>query len=63
MNKATNNNTAKKTVVDYLQAHSIRELLEKVNTHNVNCPNSLILKEDVVDILKEGDTFILLYYK
>lgn len=63
MNEAIDNTIAKKTVVDYLQAHSIRELLERVNTHNVNCPNSLILKEDIVDILKEGDTFILLYYK
>lgn len=63
MNEAIDNNIAKKVIVDYLQAHSIRELLERVNTHNVNCPNSRILKEDIVDILKEGDTFILLYYK
>ena len=63
MGEAIDNKVAKKIIVDYLQAHSIRELLEKVNTHNVNCPNSCILKEDIVEILKEGDTFILLYYK
>lgn len=53
-----------KIQLDYILAHSIRDLLTKVNAHNTQCPASeAILKEDIVDILKEEDTFILLYYK
>lgn len=52
-----------KTQIDYLLAHSIRELLTQVNTHNNNCPDSLILKDDIVDIVRDGDSYILLYYK
>ena len=53
-----------KKQLDYILAHSIRDLLTKVNAHNTQCPASeAILKEDIVDILKEEDTFILLYYK
>ncbi len=53
-----------KIQLDYIQAHSLRDLLTKVNFHNTQCPSSeVILKEDIVDILKEEDTFILLYYK
>jgi len=52
-----------KTQIGYLLAHSIRELLAQVNTHNDNCPDSLILKDDIVDIVRDGDSYILLYYK
>lgn len=52
-----------KNQIDYLQAHSLRDLLNRVNTHNIQCPDCPILKDDIVDILKEEDTFILLYYK
>lgn len=53
-----------KIQLDYMQAHSLRELLTKINVHNSECPvENLILKEDIVDILNEEGTFILLYYK
>lgn len=53
----------KKTQMDFIEAHSIRELLQKVNIHNTECPDSLILKEDIVEMIREEGTFILLYYK
>lgn len=52
-----------KTTIDYLQAHSLRELLAQVNTYNMSYPDSPILKEDIVNIMKEDETFILIYYK
>lgn len=52
-----------KTELDYLQAHSLRALLTQVNTHNIENQETPILREDIVDIIKEDDTFILLYYK
>lgn len=53
-----------KIQLDFIQAHSLRDLLTKVNVHNSQCPSeNVILKEDIVDIMKEEDTFILLYYK
>ena len=63
MDEGQINNTNQKVIMDYLQAHSLRELLALVNTHNINCPNSRILKEDIVNIINEEGTFILLYYK
>ena len=49
--------------MDYIQASSLRELLNKVNNHNNDYPESAILKEDIVEILKEEETFIMLYYR
>lgn len=49
--------------LDFMQSHSLRELIARVNNYNENNPSSPILKEDVVEILKEEETFILLYYK
>lgn len=57
MNKET------KTQIDYLESHSLSGLLNQVNEYNKNYPDSAILKDDIVEILKEEDTFILLYYK
>lgn len=51
-----------KTQIDYFQAHSLRDLLMKVNHYNEGNPSAPILREDIVDILKEEDTYILLYY-
>ena len=57
------NQTVQKTRIDYIQATSLRELLDNVNTHNKEFPESAILKEDIVKILKEEGTFIMLYYR
>lgn len=57
------NQTVQKTRIDYMQATSLRELLDNVNTHNKEFPESVILKEDIVKILKEEGTFIMLYYR
>lgn len=56
------NQTVQKTRIDYMQATSLRELLDNVNTHNKEYPENAILKEDIVRILKEEGTFIMLYY-
>lgn len=55
--------TTNKTQVEYLQAHSLRDLLHQLNKYNTTHTNSPILKDDIVDIYKEEGTFILLYYK
>lgn len=55
--------TTNKTQVEYLQAHSLRDLLHQLNNYNTTHTNSPILKDDIVDIYKEEGTFILLYYK
>jgi len=52
-----------KTKMDYLQAHSLRDLILKVNSQNIDNPGSPILKEDIVEIIESEGTFILLYYK
>ena len=39
-----------------LQAHSLRNLVEQVNEKG-------IMKEDIVKVFKEEETFFLLYYK
>lgn len=57
------NQTVQKTRVDYMQATSLRELLDNVNIHNKEYPENAILKEDIVRILKEEGTFIMLYYR
>lgn len=63
MAKEKNKEVMLKTTLDYLQAHSLRDILMQVNVHNENYPNNPILRDDIVDIFKEEDTFILLYYK
>ena len=45
------NQTVQKTRIDYMQATSLRELLDNVNTHNKEYPENAILKEDIVRIL------------
>lgn len=52
-----------KTEIDYIQAHSLRDLLEAINEWNTKYPNGAILKEDIVQIMREEETYILLYYK
>lgn len=52
-----------KTEISYLQDHSLRGLFEQVNTQNSLSPDTPILKEDIIQILHEEDTYILVYYK
>lgn len=55
--------TTQKTELSYIQADSLRKMLAIVNTHNSNFPDELILKDDIVQIMKNGEDYILLYYK
>ncbi len=52
-----------KTELSYIQADSLRKMLTIVNTHNSSFPDNLILKDDIVQIMKNGEDYILLYYK
>lgn len=52
-----------KTMIDFIQAHSLRDLMSAINDFNKKYPESAILKEDIVDIINEGNSYILLYYK
>lgn len=53
----------RKTKMGSLHAYSMQGLVTKVNEYNALYPETPILKEDIVDIRKEEETFILLYYK
>ena len=55
--------TNKKIHISYLQAPSLSKLLDYINNHNDDYPDTPILKEDIVKITKSEDTYILLYYK
>ena len=52
-----------KTELSYIQADSLRKVLAVVNTHNSDFPDNPILKDDIVQIMKNGEDYILLYYK
>ena len=62
-NKNIDVSGAEKVEMDYLQALTLGELISKVNIYNDNHPETPILKKDIVKILHDGDTYILLYYK
>lgn len=57
------NTQKQKTQIDYMQAYTLRDLLAQVNTHNEEYPDSPILKDDIVNIRKEDNIYLLLYYK
>lgn len=52
-----------KTELGYIQANSLSNVLAIVNKLNSNFPDSPILKDDIVQIMKNGEDYILLYYK
>ena len=52
-----------KTQLNYLQAHSLRDLIDVVNRYNSINAGHPILRDDIAQILKEEGTYILLYYK
>lgn len=53
----------KKTEMSYIQANSLSNILAIVNKLNSDFPDSPILKDDIVQIMKNGEDYILLYYK
>lgn len=52
----------KKTLA-VIQARSLREIVEAINNNNKVNVGREILKEDIVQILKDDETFFFLYYK
>lgn len=59
---ATNGKTK---IIEVLQANSLRELVDVVNSINVNAGKHherMIEKDDIVSLLKDNDTFLLVYY-
>nr|DAQ65484.1 MAG TPA: hypothetical protein [Crassvirales sp.] len=54
---------AQKTELSYIQANSLSNILAIVNKLNRDFPDSPILKDDIVQIMKNGEDYILLYYK
>nr|DAD82365.1 MAG TPA: hypothetical protein [CrAss-like virus sp. ctcfK29]DAE39644.1 MAG TPA: hypothetical protein [Crassvirales sp.] len=55
--------TIQKTELSYIQANSLSNVLAIVNKLNSDFPDSPILKDDIVQIMKNGEDYILLYYK
>jgi hypothetical protein len=45
-----------KKVMAVLQAYSMRNLVDQVNKNEIQ-------KEDIVNLIKEHDTFFLIYYR
>ncbi len=54
---------ARKTELSYIQANSLSNILVIVNKLNRDFPDSPILKDDIVQIMKNDEDYILLYYK
>lgn len=52
-----------KTELSYIQANSLSNVLAIVNKLNSDFPDNPILKDDIVQIMKNGEDYILLYYK
>lgn len=52
-----------KMILDYIQAPSLRELLSIVNDVNKTVPDNPIIKDDIVQILKNEGDYILIYYR
>lgn len=52
-----------KTELSYIQANSLSNILAIVNKLNRDFPDSPILKDDIVQILKNEDDYILIYYR
>ncbi len=46
-----------------LSSFSIRDIVNAINKNNVDDSNQKILREDIVSVIKERDTFMLLYFK
>ena len=55
--------TIQKTELSYIQANSLSNVLAIVNKLNSDYPDNPILKDDIVQIMKNGEDYILLYYK
>lgn len=53
----------KKTELSYIQANSLSKILAIVNKLNNDFPDNPILKDDIVQIINNGEDYILLYYK
>lgn len=54
--------TIQKTELSYIQANSLSNVLAIVNKLNSDFPDNPILKDDIVQIMKNGEDYILLYY-
>lgn len=52
---------AKKNKMDVIQANSLRELVGIVNSYNEKAKRA-ICKDDIVSLLKDNDTYLLVYY-
>lgn len=52
-----------KTALQVVASHSLSELINWINSYNSTEGNTPILKEDIVQILKEEGSFFLIYYK
>lgn len=51
----------KKKTLAVLQAHSLRDIVDTINQQNKT--DFPILREDIVSLLKEDETYFMLYYK
>lgn len=52
---------SKKNRMEVIQANSLRELVGIVNSYNESSERA-ICKEDIVSLLRDNDTYLLVYY-
>lgn len=56
----------KQSALSVMQSYSLRNLIEKVNSHNIAALENgecQINKDNTVGLVKENDAFFLLYFK
>lgn len=54
--------TGRKERIDVMQARSLRDLVNQINRVN-SSSGTKIMREDIVSLTKDEDTYFMLYYK
>lgn len=52
----------KKTILGVIQAQSLRDIVNMVNNYNQHHTSAPILKDDIVDLVQDNGTYLLLYF-
>lgn len=52
-----------KTTLEVIQANSLRDIVNYINSHNSKDDAAPILREDILKLYKEDGCWMLVYYK
>lgn len=56
-------NMSMKTTLEVIQANSLRDIVNYINSHNSKDDAAPILREDILKLYKEDGCWMLVYYK